>query len=153
MKKGRTFALWGFSSPASSNRPWHLSNRSRHSPKAKGRVHSSNFSQMPCKKCEQVQGVQGRKKILLIQPETGRTHLAISSRANCILGMCTHNLSTQRGGQVCIHSHATWPKCALCKWHLDTFLKCSEVLLGVLLGLSLIAFVYQNKTCLASAPS
>lgn len=62
--------------------------------KPKGRVHSPNFCQIPCKKCEQVQGVQGRKKILLIQPESGRTHSAISSRANCILDMCTHNLFT-----------------------------------------------------------
>lgn len=140
MKEGRTFALWSFSSPASSNKPWHLSNSILQTPK--GRVHSSNLCQMPYKKCEQVQGVQRRKKILLIQPETGRTHHY--SRANCILDMCTHNLCTQRGTQVCIHSRATWPKSALCRWHLDTFLKCSVVLLGVLLGLSLISFVYQN---------
>lgn len=111
-------------------------------PTPKGRVHSTNLCQMPCKKCEQVQGVQRRKKIVLIQPETGRTHHY--SRANCILDMCTHDLCTQRGTQVCLHSRATWLKSALCRWHLDTFLKCSVVLLGVLLGLSLISFVYQN---------
>lgn len=112
-------------------------------PKPKGRGHSSNLCQMPCKKCEQVQGGQRRKIILLIQPDTGRTHHC--SRANCILVHCT-----RRGRQVCIH--ATWPKCALCRWHLDTFLKCSVVLLGALLALSLIPFVSQKKTGLASAP-
>lgn len=60
--------------------------------KPKERVNSSNLCQMPCKKCEQDQGGQRRKKVLLIQPETGRTHHY--SRANCILDMCTHNLCT-----------------------------------------------------------